>query len=749
MSGIVQGVGFRPFIYRHATAHKLHGWVLNSSGRVEIHLQGELHKLDAFINTLIDSAPGLSHPVLESVCETSCIDTGEFLISPSRVDTEADIHLPADLFTCEDCLQELNDPDDRRYRYPFINCTQCGPRYTLIESLPYDRPNTSMSGFPLCDACLAEYTDPLDRRYHAEPVACAECGPVLTYSETGKTQRTGNELALTAALAALAAGQVLAIKGIGGYHLVCDACDDNAVRQMRRTKPRPHKPLAVMFPASPGDSLAILRQYLMPDDVESKLLESAARPIVLVQKKAGNGLSEAIAPGLNEVGAMLPYSPLHHTLLSDFGKPLVASSANISGEPVLTENRDIERRLAHVADAFVHHDRGIVRPADDPVFRVINNRPTPIRQGRGLAPVELELPFKLEKCVLAVGTQMKNTIALGWENRVVVSPHIGEMESLRSLQVFEQCIADLESLYQVKAEQIVCDAHPGYTSSRWARQQALPVFDVYHHHTHASALYAEALTKDDKLDDMLVFTWDGVGLGPDDSLWGGEALLGKPGQWQRVATFRPFKLPGGERAGREPWRSAAALCWESGQDCPLEEAADPLIFSFWKQGRNAPLTTAAGRLFDAASALTGVCSLASFEGQGPMLLEALAARHGVFDDSRTIKLALSRDEEMYSVDWAPLIGMLRDESEPVAARAAHFHASMAYALLEQARQIRKDTTVTRVGMAGGVFQNRVLTEKCIELLLNDGFEVHLPIKVPVNDAGISFGQIIEYGYKSK
>ena len=269
----------------------------------------------------------------------------------------------------------MNDPDNRRYRYPFINCTQCGPRYTLIESLPYDRPNTSMSGFPLCEACLAEYTDPLDRRYHAEPVACAVCGPVLTYSEPGKTSQTGNEPALTAALKGLAAGKVLAIKGIGGYHLVCDACNDKAVRQLRRTKPRPHKPLAVMFPASPGDSMAILRQYLLPGDVETGLLESAARPIVLVQEKPGSDLSGAIAPGLNEVGAMLPYSPLHHILLNDFGKPLVATSANISGEPVLTENEDIEQRLAHVADAFVHHDRRIVRPADDPVIRVINNRP--------------------------------------------------------------------------------------------------------------------------------------------------------------------------------------------------------------------------------------------------------------------------------------------------------------------------------------------------------------------------------------
>ena len=749
LSGIVQGVGFRPFIYRHAHAHKLHGWTRNSSGRVEVHIQGDLRNLDEFTSTLLGCAPDLSRPVLESICETSCSDTGVFLILPSQADSDADIHLPADLFTCDDCLRELNDPGNRRYRYPFINCTQCGPRYTLIEALPYDRPNTSMSGFPLCGDCHAEYTNPLDRRYHAEPVACAKCGPELTYSETGKVKQAGNESALSAALAALSAGKVLAIKGIGGYHLVCDACNDDAVDQLRRTKPRPHKPLAVMFPATPGDELATLRQYLLADDVETELLKSPARPIVLVQKQPVSKLSDGIAPGLNEVGAMLPYSPLHHTLLNDFGAPLVASSANISGEPVLTENEDIEQRLAHVANAFLHHDRPIVRPADDPVYRVINSRPAPIRQGRGIAPVELDLPFRLDKTVLAVGTQMKNSIALAWGERVVVSPHIGEMDSLRSLQTFEKCISDLQALYQVKAEHIVCDAHPGYTSTRWAQRQSLPVSDVYHHHAHASAVYAEAMLNNSALDDMLVFAWDGVGLGPDGTLWGGEALAGKPRRWRRVATFRPFKLPGGERAGREPWRSAAALCWESGQDCPLDEASDPLLFSFWQQGKNAPFTTAAGRLFDAASALCGVCTLASFEGQGPMQLEALAAKHGNFETCRPTALGISKIDDVYSVDWASLIPMLMNESDPVTERAAHFHLSMADSLLQQAKLIRVDTAINRVGLAGGVFQNRVLTEKCIELLNKNGFEVTLPLTMPVNDAAISFGQIVEYGYNRR
>jgi hydrogenase maturation protein HypF len=774
LSGVVQGVGFRPFIYRHAQTHQLQGWVRNSSGRVEIHVQGEPQYLDKFVNTLIDCAPSLSRPKVESIGETDCSDSNGFLILPSLADTDADIHLPADLFTCDECLRELNDPQNRRYRYPFINCTQCGPRYTLIKSLPYDRPNTSMSGFPLCAACNDEYTDPANRRYHAEPVACAQCGPGLSYSEPGKNLLTGNEPSLKATLEALADGKILAIKGIGGYHLVCDARNDDAVKQLRKTKPRPHKPLAVMFPAPPGDSLASVNLYLVANEIEAQLLMSPARPIVLIQKRLGNDLSSAIAPGLNEVGAMLPYSPLHHTLLNDFGAPLVASSANISGEPVLTANEDIEQRLAHVANAFLHHDRPIVRPADDPVFRVINKQATPIRQGRGLAPVEIELPFELESPVLAVGAHMKNTVTLAWQNRAVVSPHIGEMDSPRSLQTFEQCIIDLQALYQVQAEHIVCDAHPGYTPTRWAYRQNLPVDKVYHHHAHASAAYVDALRNNKGLGDMLVFTWDGVGLGPDGTLWGGDALLGRPGQWQRVASFRPFKLPGGERAGREPWRSAAAICWEAGLEkvrqgetgnrsrewpgpagtgreaglgqCPLDEATDPLLYSFWQQGMNAPQTTAAGRLFDAAAALCGVCSSVSFEGQGPMQLEALAARHAHPSDISPVNTPLTNNTETYISDWAPLIPMLMDTSRPVSERASRFHLSMAHTLLQQAKQLRQDTGVNSVGLAGGVFQNRVLTEKSIELLSNEGFEVTLPLLMPVNDAAISFGQIVEYGY---
>ena len=749
VSGQVQGVGFRPYIYRHAQTHRLCGWVRNRSGRVEIHVQGEPRQLDGFVATLIDCAPPLARPRLESVEEAPCGEIDGFTIRRSQADDAVDIHLPPDLFTCDDCLRELNDPADRRYRYPFINCTQCGPRYSLIRALPYDRANTGMSAFALCDACAAEYTDPVNRRYHAEPVACSACGPTLTYAADGALDIGGDAPALEAAIAALAAGKLLAIKGIGGYHLACDAGNDAAVDRLRATKPRPHKPLAVMFPAPAAEPLAVVEKYLRIDAEAAKLLTSPARPIVLLQARADSRLSAAIAPGLNEIGAMLPYSPLHHLLLNDFGAPLVMTSANLSGEPVLTENRDVEQRLAQVFDACLHHDRPVVHAVDDSLFRIIAGRARPLRLGRGVAPLEIDLPFELDSALLAVGAQMKNTIALAWGRRAVISPHLGEMGSLRSLQGLEQCVANLQALYQVNIEGIVCDAHPGYTTTRWAARQGLPLERVYHHHAHAATAWFDANPAGADDAAMLVFTWDGVGLGPDGTLWGGEALLGTPGHWRRVATLRPFRLPGGERAGREPWRSAAGLCWEAGLDCPLDEAADPLLRRFWREGNNAPLTTAAGRLFDAAAALCGLVTQASFEGQGPMQLEALAARCAENDSIEAPAPVLSRQGDIYLSDWAPLLPLLTDAALPAAARARAFHDSLAQVLLATARRIRADTGVERVGLAGGVFQNRILAESALALLHDDGFDVSLPSRLPVNDASISFGQVVEFAHRAE
>jgi len=740
LSGKVQGVGFRPFIYRIATQYQLTGWVRNRVGLVEIHVQGRDVNLQQFVSEIFTQAPQLARPVLQSDAHVAVGAFDSFSILQSIDQGEANISVPADLFTCDDCLQELNTPSDRRYRYPFINCTQCGPRYTLIRGLPYDRANTSMAGFELCAKCRREYEDPGDRRFHAEPVACAVCGPQLEYRPLQGAAVCGNEMALSAAIEALADGKVIAVKGIGGYHLMCDAGNDDAVIKLRKHKPRPHKPLAVLFPAPVEDPFASLESIVELSASDREFLLHPARPVLLVKKKQAAELSQSIAPGLAEMGVMLPYSPLHHLLLNDFGAPLLATSANISGEPVLTDNAEVEQRLAHVAEACLHHDRPIERPADDPVFRSIAGRPRPIRLGRGFTPGEFMLPFELEKPLLAVGAHMKNTITLAWNNRAVMSPHIGEMDSARSLAVFEKTIADLQRLYNVKVEQLVCDAHPGYTTSRWANKQGLPLSTVYHHHAHASSAYYECAAGEP----LLVFTWDGVGLGVDGSLWGGEALLGVPGEWQRVASMRPFYLPGGDKAGREPWRSAAALCWQTGCETSGLPEDSELLFEAWQRRVNSPRSTAAGRLFDAAAALTGVCSMASFEGQGPMELEALCG-----ETDRYIELTLENTDNLLIINWGPLVAAMKDSTLSVSARASLFHASLAHALHQQARSIREEHGVNTVSFSGGVFQNRVLTEQALALLSADGFKVHLPELIPVNDAGISFGQVIEVLYQKK
>ncbi|MBI5462324.1 MAG: carbamoyltransferase HypF [Gammaproteobacteria bacterium] len=736
LTGQVQGVGFRPFVYRLAHAHALAGWVRNRLGEVEIHAEGNAAALDRFAAALIAEAPPLARPCIERTLDVEDCGLANFEIRDSASTETPRIHVPPDYFACAECLREVDDPRDRRFSYPFTNCTQCGPRYTLIERLPYDRANTSMAGFPLCPACQREYTDPLDRRFHAEPVACPACGPSLTFV-SGDTRIEGNAGALEATLAALRAGRIVAIKGVGGYHLVCDARNAEAVAALRARKPRPAKPLAVMFPY-----LANAAHCVELREAERALLCSPMRPIVLARAKCDAVLAANIAPGLNEVGVLLPYAPLHHLLCRAFAAPLVMTSGNLSGEPVLTDNAEAQSRLTQIADAFLHHNRPIVRPADDPVFRMIAGTPRPLRLGRGCAPLELSLPLALPEPVLAVGGHLKLTVCLAWDARAVISPHIGDMGTPRSLAVFEQVVADLQRLYAVQATRLICDAHPGYTTTRWAQQQALPSSRVWHHHAHASALAGEYATDED----WLMFTWDGTGYGEDGTLWGGETLYGRPGQWQRVARLRPFRLPGGEQAGRAPWRSAAALCWETDTPFETEHADLTLLHQAWNRGLNAPQSSATGRVFDAAASLTGVLQVGSFEGQGPMYLEALAANA----DGVAIDLPLVRDSAgLWQTDWAPLLAALRDARQPAAQRAADLHTSLARAIRRQAEHLTQQHRFTRVGLTGGVFQNARLAELACAELAAAGFTVSLPERLPCNDAGIGFGQVVETLYQRR
>ena len=730
LAGHVQGVGFRPFVYRLAARLGIVGEVRNRLGEVDIVASGMPDVLRRFETQLVTEAPPLSRPVITRIEHIETRRDDEFCIAPSSSDADARIFVPPDYFMCDDCRRELQDPGDRRYRYPFINCTQCGPRYTLIESLPYDRHNTSMKAFPLCVDCEREYLDPADRRFHAEPVACPACGPQVTWEEPAAALQ--GDAAITAAIDALRADRIVAVKGIGGYHLMCDASRVEAVAELRHRKRRPDKPLAVMFPLDGADGLDAVRRYASLSDAEAELLASPARPIVLVNRRPDCALADNVAPGLREIGAFLPYSPLHQLLLEGFGGPLVATSGNISGEPVLTGNEEAALRLGPIADAFLHHDRPIVRPADDPVYRRIGGRMRPLRLGRGCAPAELTLSWRQPVPVLAVGGHMKGALALSWDDRVVVSPHIGEMDSPRSLAVFEQVAADLQGLYGVAAEKIVCDAHSGYTTHQWARRQDLPVETVWHHEGHASAVAAEFA----RPGQWLVFAWDGVGLGGDGTLWGGEALLGTAGDWRRVCSLRPFRLPGGERAGREPWRSAAALYWECGRpcaDCPDEHG---LAEFAWRNELNSPQTSAAGRLFDAAAAVICGQTHTSFEAQGPMQLESLAhsPRHPVY-------LSLMRGRNgVLSSDWEPLLEIIADRERSPQERSEIFHASLAQVIVQQACRVNYEHDIHQVGLCGGVFQNRLLAELAIEGLRRRGFDVYLPEQLPCNDAALCYGQ---------
>jgi len=735
ITGRVQGVGFRPFVSRLANEFGLVGWVRNRSGQVEIQIEGLADALTTFQSALINRAPPLAQPDFPQIYSVDPYGFSDFTIQVSEAGGNSDAHIPPDYFVCDDCLAEMQNPAERRYRYPFINCTQCGPRYTLIDRLPYDRPNTAMAGFVLCPDCRIEYENPVDRRYHAQPLACSTCGPSLKFRRSGYPDLCDNDTALASCLAALKMGLIVAVKGVGGYHLLCDATNANAVRQLRERKHRPHKPLALLVPWCGEDGLELVNQLADLDEAEKKLLCSPLRPIVLVRKRTHSIVNEAIAPDLGEVGVMLPYSPLHHLLADGFGAPLVATSANLSGEPVLTDEVEVETRLSKVADAFLHYNRPIRRPADDSVYRLIAGNTRPVRIGRGVAPIERKLPFKLEQPFLAVGADLKNTIALAFHDRMVISPHIGDLGSLRSAQVFERVIADFVRLYDVSPKAIICDAHPGYHSSRWAKSQGLPVIPVFHHHAHASALVGEH-----QLDgQLLVFTWDGTGYGEDGTIWGGEALLGSPGHWHRVGSLKSFYLPGGDKASGEPWRCALSVCWESGIDWPDSPKDVELLRQAWQRRINCPVTSSVGRLFDAAAALIGIARHSTYEGHTAMRLEAISS-----PNAEAIPLPLAENSSGILIsDWRPMLPFLMKEDISPAERGSVFHASMTKIIVDQALAIRVKYGITRVGLTGGVFQNRLLTEQALCELAKLDFEVYLHEVLPSGDGGVSFGQVIE------
>lgn len=735
VAGRVQGVGFRPFVSRLAHALGLAGWVRNRAGRVEILARGHRGRLDRFVSELVLGAPPFARPRLESVGVCTAPELEGFRILDSQGGDVRDADVAPDQSVCEDCLAEIRDPSARRHRYPFANCTQCGPRYTIVRALPYDRANTTMSAFALCHACRREYEDPFDRRFHAEPIACPACGPRLRFTDAEGRSRMDNDQALAAAIEALQGGLTVAVKGIGGYHLVCDATREDVVVRLRFAKRRPHKPFAVMTPA---DGPFAPRRLALLDAVEEAALFDAARPIVLLRKRSDTPIAPAVAPRLSEIGLMLPYSPLHHLLLEGFGRPVVATSANLGGEPVLTKGADVARRLSRCCDGILHHDRPIERPTDDPVVRVIAGRPIPLRLGRGSAPVTIDVVHRAPEMILACGGQLRTTVALAVGDRVMISPHVGDMGSLRSLRVFEQVAVAMQALYGVEASKIVHDAHPDFAATRWAARQGKPTTAVPHHFAHASALLGEH----GRTDTTLVFAWDGLGLGEDGELWGGETLLGSPGRWRRVGSFRPFRPIGGDRVAHEPWRSACALCWEAGVDWRPKSRDHQPLRAAWLDG-SGRATSAVGRMFDAAAALLGLLEDASYDGHGPALVEAAASGPGA---CRPLPVAGAGPIRL--IDWEPLVLLLNDATRDVAERAASFHAMLAATIATEAAHWRTAVGVTAVGLTGGVFQNRRLTEEAVRLLEADGFEILMHERVPPNDGGLSFGQAVEFAARN-
>jgi hydrogenase maturation protein HypF len=765
--GAVQGVGFRPFVYRLATSLALRGWVNNSAQGVFVEVEGREEELKEFLLRLERERPPRAS--VQSL-ESSFLDAAGyqgFEIRPSEQGGEKTALVLPDSATCPDCLREIFDPANRRYLYPFTNCTNCGPRFSIIEALPYDRPNTTMSGFEMCEDCRAEYENPLDRRFHAQPNACPACGPHLKLWDARGDFISVRHDALAGATEALRRGHVLALKGVGGFQLIVDARNDEAVRTLRARKHREEKPFALMFP-----SLDALKADCEVSELEERLLLSPESPIVLLRRKNAEGehaisnfkseisdqksqiknqkseIAPSVAPGNPYLGAMLPYTPLHHLLMRALGFAVVATSGNLSDEPICTDDIEAFERLGPLADYFLVHDRPIARHVDDSIVRVMAGRETLLRRARGYAP----LPVHLEQAtapLVAVGAHMKNAVATAVGGEVFISQHVGDLDTRRSFEAFSRVVSDFRKLYEVEPRALACDSHPDYRSTRFAHDSGLPVVQVQHHYAHVLACMAE-----NELDaPALGVAWDGAGHGADGTTWGGEFLLVGDESFERAAHLRTFRLPGGDRAAREPRRAAAGLLYEIFGDALFRMKALAPVAAFGarelkllgaalKRGINAPVTSSMGRLFDAVASIAGLRQESRFEGQAASELEF--ALEGVETDAAyeidLLSPCVRASSHPRLVDWEPLVvGALADLSEgaPPSLISAKFHNALAEAVVAVARHVGCE----RVVLTGGCFQNRYLTERAVARLREEGFRPYWHQRVPPNDGGIALGQV--------
>jgi hydrogenase maturation protein HypF len=737
--GAVQGVGFRPFVYRLAAEMGLPGWVNNSPQGVFLEVEGRHDLLESFLLRLERDRPPRAS--IQSLEYSILPLTGfvRFEIRPSDASGARSAVVLPDIATCPDCLRELFDPGDRRFRYPFTNCTNCGPRFSIIQALPYDRPNTTMSQFIMCADCRREYDDPADRRFHAQPTACPACGPqVELWSQDGQVVARRHE-AMDGTVEAIRAGAIVAVKGLGGFHLLVDAGNETAVRHLRDRKHREEKPLALMAPA-----LAWAEEFAEVSPLEARLLRSPEAPIVLLRRRAGAAtvLAPSVAPGNPHLGIMLPYTPLHHLLLRALGIPLVATSGNLSDEPICTDEHEALQRLQNIADRFLVHDRPIARHVDDSVGRVLLGREAILRRARGYAPFPVHLEHALPS-VLGVGAHLKNAVAVSTGQDVFLSQHVGDLETPEALGAFRRATRDLATLYELKPEAVACDLHPDYVSTRHAEATGLPVVRVQHHYAHVASCMAEnGITGT-----ALGVSWDGTGYGPDHTVWGGEFLRITADGFERAAHLRTFRLPGGERAVTEPRRAALGLLYEylgpaaferedlaPVRDFPVAERR--IMGQALAAGINAPVTSSAGRLFDAIAALIGVRLVCRFEGQAAMELE------WALDPIETGAYPFRLDAGSPAVlDWEPLVrAVVSDVAQqlPPARISARFHNTLAEMIVAVARAVGERVVL----LSGGCFQNRYLTEQAVHRLGAAGFAPAWHQRVPPNDGGIALGQIL-------
>jgi len=741
---VVQGVGFRPFVYQLATKHKLTGWVLNTSGDVKIEVEGEREALERFLVELESKAPPLAR--IEGITTVSAPPVGytQFEIRRS-LEQEGRYQLVSpDIATCDACKREFLSPGDRRYRYPFTNCTNCGPRFTIIEDIPYDRPKTTMRRFVMCPDCQREYDEPLDRRFHAQPNACPRCGPSLELVDgKGKTVTVEDVIATTSKL--LKEGKIIAIKGLGGFHLACDATSDGAVELLRARKRRPYKPLAIMVA-----TLEQVTEHCFVSVEEEKLLTSPQCPIVLMRWKHDSPVSRKVAPGLKYLGVMLPYTPLHHLLLRETGLPLVMTSGNISEEPIAKDNDEALRRLEGIADYFVLHNRDIHARYDDSVAMVELEKPQLIRRARGYAPYPIHLPFRTEKQVLACGAELKNTFCITKEDHAFISQHIGDMENLETLEHFENTIELYKKLFRLEPEIVAHDLHPEYLSTKYAKERVggLTLVGVQHHHAHIVSCMVENGVQEP----VIGVAFDGTGYGSDGTIWGGEFLVADYKGFERVGHLECVPMPGGAAAIERPYRMAFSYIFTLLGEKALKQELPFLrdINRFEKEvmrqqiekGINCPLTSSCGRLFDGVSALLGIRGRVDYEAQAAVELEMAAPDET--DEAEAYPFSIVEQDGVKIVKLKELFeAIIHDMGRlPVATISLRFHYTVAKMIAGMCRLIANERSLHKVALSGGVFQNRLLLRLTVAALEKEGFEVLTHSLVPTNDGGISLGQAV-------